>query len=223
MTAVPIAVDPIQVIVSGLFERPPGARALYVLAHGAGAGMRHPFLADIAAALAARGVATLRYQFPYMELARGRPDPPVVATATVRAAVARAHELAPDLPLFAGGKSFGGRMTSTAAADQPLEAVRGIAFLGFPLHQPKAPATSRADHLARVTVPMLFLQGTRDEMAEIGLIRRVALGLGSRATVVEIEEGNHSFAVPKRTGKTLPDVIRSLADSIAEWARALST
>ena len=223
MTAVPIAVDPIQVIVSGLFERPPGARALYVLAHGAGAGMRHPFLADIAAALAARGVATLRYQFPYMELARGRPDPPVVATATVRAAVARAHELAPDLPLFAGGKSFGGRMTSTAAADQPLEAVRGIAFLGFPLHQPKSPATSRADHLARVTVPMLFLQGTRDEMAEIGLIRRVALGLGSRATVVEIEEGNHSFAVPKRTGKTLPDVIRSLADSIAEWARALST
>jgi len=221
--AVPIPVDPVQVIVSGLFERPAGARSLYVLAHGAGAGMRHPFLTDIAAALGHLGVATLRYQFPYMELSRGRPDPPVVAAATVRAAVEKARELAPDLPLFAGGKSFGGRMTSTAAAESPLPDVRGLVFLGFPLHQPKTTAVTRAEHLARVTAPMLFLQGTRDEMAEIVLMRQVAADLGPRATVIEIADGNHSFAVPKRTGKTLPDIIRSLADSIAEWTRALST
>jgi uncharacterized protein len=217
MTVVPIAVDPIQVIVSGLFERPLGARALLVLGHGAGAGMRHPFMADIAAALAGRQVATLRYQFPYMELARGRPDPPVVATATVRAAVDKARELAADLPLYAGGKSFGGRMTSTAAALSPLAGVHGLAFLGFPLHQPKAPAIHRAEHLAGVTVPMLFLQGTRDEMAEIELVREVVASLGPRATIAEIAEGSHSFAVPKRTGLTQYDVIAWLADTIAGW------
>jgi hypothetical protein len=223
MHTVAIAVDPVQVIVSGIFDRPSDARGLYLLAHGAGAGMRHPFLADLSSALSAIGIATLRYQFPYMELARGRPDPPVVATATVRAAVEKARELAPDLTLVAGGKSFGGRMTSTAAAESPLTGVEGIVFLGFPLHQPRSPATARAEHLGRVTVPMLFLQGTRDEMAEIGLIRQVAAGLGSRASLVEVAEANHSFAVPKRTGKTSADLIRSLAASIRDFTSHLSS
>lgn len=220
MKEVEIAVDPVQVIVSGLFHRPHDAWALYLLAHGAGAGMRHVFMEDIATALGGLGVATLRYQFPYMELGRGRPDPPVVATATVQAAAARAAELAGDLPLFAGGKSFGGRMTSTAAADGLVSSLRGIAFLGFPLHPAKQPATKRAEHLERVTAPMLFLQGTKDELAEIGLIRQVVAQLGSKATLAEFAEANHAFAVPKRTGKTNRDIIGDLAMIMAKWMKA---
>jgi predicted alpha/beta-hydrolase family hydrolase len=173
--------------------------------------------------LADRGVATLRYQFPYMELGRGRPDPPLVATATVRSAVEKAGELAPGLPLFAGGKSFGGRMTSTAASESGLQPVAGLIFLGFPLHYPKVPAVTRADHLAAVPQPMLFLQGTKDEMADIGLLRQVVAGLGPRATLVEIAGGNHSFAVPKRAGKSPAEVIAALADSIAEWTARRGT
>lgn len=218
--AVEIAVDPVQVIVSGLWHRPDDAWAVYLMAHGAGAGMKHAFMEDVATALGRLGVATLRYQFPYMELGRGRPDPPVVATATVRAAATRAAELAADLPLFAGGKSFGGRMTSTAAAEGLIPAVRGIAFLGFPLHLAKQPATKRAEHLERVPVPMLFLQGTKDELAEIGLIRQVAAQLGGKATLAEYPEANHAFAVPKRTGKTHQDIIVDLAMTMAKWMRA---
>ncbi len=193
----------------------------YVLAHGAGAGMRHPFMADVAAALAAAGVTTLRYQFPFMEAGGHRPDSPAVAVATVRAAVDRARHLLPGLPLVAGGKSFGGRMTSTAAAESALEGVRGLVFLGFPLHPPKRPATTRGDHLDRVTVPMLFLQGTRDDLAEVGLIRSVGARLGGRATLHEIAEANHAFAVPKRTGRTAADVIAELAATTAEWIGTL--
>lgn len=193
--------------------------AACVLAHGAGAGMRHPFMAEVAAALAAAGVTTLRYQFPYMEAGTHRPDSPTVAVATVRAAVARARELLPGLPLVAGGKSFGGRMTSTAAAQAPLAGVTGLVFLGFPLHPPKRPAITRGDHLDRVTVPMLFLQGTRDDLADIGLIREVCGRLGTRAALHEVGEANHAFAVPKRTGRTHDDVIVELARVAAGWIR----
>jgi len=159
--------------VSGLLLRPDGARLIYVLAHGAGAGMRHPFLESIAQRLAQRSIATLRYQFPYMEQRARRPDPPAVAAATVRAAVIEAAGVAPGLPLVAGGKSFGGRMTSTAQAEAPLPGVRGLVFLGFPLHPPGRPGDSRAQHLAQVQLPVLFLQGTRDEFADLKLLRPV--------------------------------------------------
>src|SRR5213595_3344755 len=161
--------------VSGLLLRPKDARLLYVLAHGAGAGMRHPFLESISQRLAEQGIATLRYQFPYMERRSRRPDPPAVAAATVRAAVAEAARIAPDLPLVAGGKSFGGRMTSTAQAEEPLPGVRGLVFLGFPLHPPGRPDDKRAEHLAHVQVPMLFLQGDRDEFADLKLLEPVSL------------------------------------------------
>src|SRR5438067_13635970 len=167
--------------VSGLLMRPPGARWLYVLAHGAGAGMRHPFLEAIARALAERDVATLRYQFPYMERRASRPDPPAVAAAAVRAAVAEAARLAPGLPLVAGGKSFGGRMTSTAQAEEPLPGVRGLVFPGFPLHPPGRAGDQRAEHLARVQIPMLFLQGTRDDFADLKLLTPLVQRLGARA------------------------------------------
>src|SRR5213596_4195294 len=204
--------------VSGLLMRPPGARWLYVLAHGAGAGMRHPFLETIARALAERGVATLRYQFPYMERRASRPDPPAVAAATVRAAAAEAARLAPGLPLVAGGKSFGGRMTSTAQAEEPLPGVRGLVFLGFPLHPPGRPADARADHLAQVQIPMLFLQGTRDDFADLKLLRPLVQRLGARATLHLVEGGDHSFHVLKRSGRTDADVMGEIADAIAEWS-----
>jgi len=207
--------------VSSLLVRPEGARCGCVLAHGAGAGMRHPFLESMAGLLAARGVATLRYQFPYMEAKRGRTDPPAVAAATVRAAVERAAALLPGLPLVAGGKSFGGRMTSTAAAEAPLPGVVGIAFLGFPLHPPGKPGTSRAEHLARVTVPMLFLQGTRDEFAERSLLEPVVRGLGARATLHLVDGGNHSFGVPKSSGRTGAEVLDELAEALSLWAAGL--
>src|SRR5947207_1227643 len=204
--------------VSGLLLRPDGARLLYVLAHGAGAGMRHPFLEVVAQRLAERSIATLRYQFPYMEQRGRRPDPPAVAAATVRAAVMEAARVAPGLPLVAGGKSFGGRMTSTAQAQQPLPGVRGLVFFGFPLHPPGRPGDSRAEHLTSVDVPMLFLQGTRDEFAQLELLQQVVNGLGNRATLHLIEEGDHSFKVPKRTGKTEADVINELTETIQQWA-----
>ncbi len=196
--------------------------AAYVLAHGAGAGIRHSFMAEVATALAAAGVTTLRYQFPYMEAGTRRPDAPAVAVATVRAAVARARELLPDLPLVAGGKSFGGRMTSTAAAELALEGVGGLVFLGFPLHPPKRPAITRGDHLDRVTVPMLFLQGTRDDLADLGLIRTVCGRLGATATLHEVAEANHGFEVPKRTGQTHADIILALAQTAAAWIKGVA-
>ena len=208
--------------VSALLVRPPNATCLYVLAHGAGAGMRHPFLGRIAEALAERGVATLRYQFPYMERKARRPDPPAVATATVRAAVALAHRLAPELPLIAGGKSFGGRMTSTAQAEAPLPDVRGLAFLGFPLHPPGKPAVTRGEHLDAVRVPLLFLQGDRDEFAEPILLRQVLRKLGSRATLHLVHGGDHSFGVPKKSGRSADDVFAELAATIVDWAAGLT-
>ena len=202
--------------VSALLELPRGARALYVLAHGAGAGMRHPFMQAVAAGLAERGVATLRYQFPYIEAGGRRPDPPGVLEATVRAAVARAVAAAPGLPLVAGGKSLGGRMTSSAAAKAPLPGVRGLVFLGFPLHAPGRPGTERAAHLERVQIPMLFLQGTRDALADLSLVRGVAERL-PQATLHVVEGGDHSFAVLKRSGRTEAEVMAELADTIVAW------
>jgi hypothetical protein len=203
--------------VSGLLWLPDDATSLYVLAHGAGADMRHAFMEDIARALAGRGVATLRYQFPYTEEGRKAPDPAGRLMKTVRAAVEQAASLAPGLPLFAGGKSMGGRMTSQAQAQEALPAVRGLIFLGFPLHAPGRQGTERADHLTDADVPMLFLQGTRDKLAEIGRMRSVVEDLGERATLMVVEEGDHSFAVPKRTGRSREDVIADLADRAAAW------
>ncbi len=204
-----------------LMIRPPDAWVLYVLAHGAGAGMRHRFLEAIAAALAQRGVATLRYEFPYMEAGGGRPDPPGVLEASVRDAVSRAAEAAPDLPLIAGGKSLGGRMTSGAAASSPLPGVKGLVFLGFPLHPPGQPGTKRADHLDQVSLPMLFLQGTRDTFARPDLLLPVIQRLGARATLHSVEGGDHSFAVLKRSGRSADQVMDELVDAIVDWARAL--
>jgi predicted alpha/beta-hydrolase family hydrolase len=192
-----------------------------VLAHGAGAGMRHPFLERAAVAFGSHGVATYRYEFPYMRKGQHRPDPPAVAEATVREAVLAAAHAAPGLPLLAGGKSFGGRMTSQAQAKQPLPGVRGLVFLGFPLHPPGRPATARAEHLSAVQVPMLFLQGTRDEFAQLELLEPVVKQLGSRATLHLIADGDHSFKVPKRTGKSEVDVMNDLAEAIAQWATGL--
>ena len=203
--------------VSGLLVRPDDAQLLYVLAHGAGAGMRHAFLELLAHRLAERGVATLRYQFPYMERASRRPDTPAAAMAAVRAAVAEAARVAPGIPVVAGGKSFGGRMTSSAQADAPLPGVGGLAFLGFPLHPPGRPGTTRADHLERVMVPMLFLQGTRDEFASLDLLRPVVQRLGARATLHLIEGGDHSFKVAKRSGTTDADVMQTLVEAIVSW------
>jgi hypothetical protein len=195
--------------VNHLLVAPPDARALLVLAHGAGAGMRHSFLEKIAQALGARGVATFRYEFVYMEKHAGRPDPPAVAEARVR--------VAPGLPLFAGGKSFGGRMTSQAQANEPLPGVRGLVFLGFPLHPPGRPGTARAVHLSKVRVPMLFLQGTRDDFAGLDLLRPLVEDLGPGATLHVVEGGDHSFKVLKRGGRTETDVLGELADTIASW------
>lgn len=206
--------------VSALLERPRDEWLLYVLAHGAGAGMRHRFLESMAGALADRGVATLRYQFPYMETGSRRPDSPVIAEATVQAAVRQALGLSPSVPVVAGGKSFGGRMTSGAAA-RSLPGAQGLAFLGFPLHPPGRPSTSRADHLDNVEVPMLFLQGTRDQFAQLDLITGVCARLGSRATLHLIEGADHSFGVPKRSGRSASSVLDELADTLVRWARSL--
>jgi predicted alpha/beta-hydrolase family hydrolase len=219
MTAIPVS-DRIGTV-SSILVRPPEAWALYVLAHGAGAGMRHRFMEEVATALAGKGIATLRYQFPYVEAGGRRPDPPAVLEATVRAAVAAARETAPDLRLIAGGKSMGGRMTSNAMARAPLQGVSGLVFLGFPLHPPKQPAVTRAEHLDRVESPMLFLQGTRDDLADLELITAVCGKLGPRATLHVVPGADHSFAVLKRSGRTGEEVLEELVTSIADWARAL--
>ena len=210
--------------VSALWMRPEQANLLLVLAHGAGAGMNHPFLENLATQLAAAGVATLRYQFPYMEERRRVPDAPAVLTGVVRAAVIKAGELSPDLPVFAGGKSMGGRMTSQAAAGgtPEFEKVKGLVFFGFPLHPPGRPGTKRAEHLTQVAQPMLFLQGTRDQFAEPQLLRPICVSLGSRATLREIETADHSFHVLKSSGKTDAEVLRELAQSVSTWAEGIS-
>jgi predicted alpha/beta-hydrolase family hydrolase len=213
---VAIAVDG-AIHVSGLLIAPPRARACYVLAHGAGAGMTHPFMTAVAAELGERGIATLRYQFPYMEQGSKRPDPPKLAHATVRAAVAEAARLLPKLPLFAGGKSFGGRMTSQAQAAAPLMGVRGLIFLGFPLHPAGKPSQERAKHLAEVRVPMLFLQGTRDALAMLDQLEPVCATLGRRATLTLFQDADHSFHVPARSGRKDAQVRGEMLDALAAW------
>ena len=203
--------------VSGLLLRPSNAEAIYLFAHGAGAGMTHNAMESNARGLAERGIATLRYQFPYMEKGSKRPDPPKIAHAAVRAAAAKVRELAPDLPLFAGGRSFGGRMTSQAQAIEPLAHVRGLAFLGFPLHPGGKPAFDRADHLAHIEMPMLFVSGDRDALAELDLLKGVVAGLGSRATLHLIEHADHSFKVAAKSGRTAVEAEHEALDALAKW------
>jgi uncharacterized protein len=203
--------------VSGLLQAPSRARACYVLAHGAGAGMAHPFMAAVAAGLGERDIATLRYQFPYMERGGKRPDPPQLAHATVRAAVAEASRLLPELPLIAGGKSFGGRMTSQAQAAAPLQGVCGLAFLGFPLHPAGRPSQDRGKHLFDVRIPMLFLQGTRDTLAMQGELEPLCAALGARATLKLFQDADHSFHVPARSGRTDSQVRNDMRDVLAVW------
>ncbi|UPJ58313.1 alpha/beta family hydrolase [Bradyrhizobium sp. 192] len=203
--------------VSALLQLPANARACYVLAHGAGADMRHAFMEKAAVGLAERGIATLRFNFPYMEKKQGRPDRPAVAHAAVRAAVAEAARLCPGLKLVAGGKSFGGRMTSQAQAKEPLPDVKGLAFLGFPLHADKKPSSERAEHLAGIAIPMLFLQGTRDGLADLGYLKPVVQKLGAKATLHEIEGGDHSFAVLKKSGRSNEEALTEVLDTLAAW------
>jgi uncharacterized protein len=203
--------------VSGLLQAPREARACYVLAHGAGAGMEHPFMAATAKGLAERGIATLRYQFPYIERGSKRPDGPKVAEATVRAAVAEASRLVSGLALVAGGKSFGGRMTSQAQAASPLPGVGGLIFLGFPLHPAGRPSDELGQHLFRVQVPMLFLQGARDAFADSQLLQLLTNQLGSRATLKLFQDADHSFHVPARTGRSDSEVKAEMLDALAEW------
>ena len=208
--------------VSALLIRPSDAKALYVFAHGAGVGMTHRSMVSNSEGLAARGIATLRYQFPFMEKGTGRPDPPRIAHAAVRAATAEAMRLAPDLPLFAGGRSFGGRMTSQAQAESPLQAVRGLAFLGFPLHPAGKPGIERAEHLARVQIPMLFVSGNRDALAELDLLAPVVADLGDRATLHVVLDADHSLKVPAKSGRTPADAEAEALDTIADWMTWLS-
>lgn len=207
---------------SALLIAPPTPSFVYVLAHGAGAGMRHPFMASICNRLAERGAATLRYQFPYMEAGKGRVDGPAVAEATVRAAVGAASALVSGVPIIAGGKSFGGRMTSQAQAAEPIPGVRGLAFLGFPLHPPNNPGTSRAEHLQNVHVPMLFLQGTRDQFARLDLLEPLVTSLGEGARLVLTKDGDHSFNVRRASGQTNAHVLDALADSLLVWGKHVS-
>src|ERR1700754_433626 len=204
--------------VSALLMRPKDARACYVFAHGAGAGMRHASMEAIATGLAERGIATLRYQFPYMEKGSKRPDPPALAHATVRAAVAEAAKVCAGLPLIAGGKSFGGRMTSQAQSKAPLDGVKGIAFFGFPLHPAGKPSSDRAEHLAEVKIPMLFLQDTRDSLAELSLLKPVVKGLGIRATLHLADGADHSFHVLKSSGRNDREVLAEILNAFAVWA-----
>jgi hypothetical protein len=203
--------------VSGLLQVPGEARVCYVLAHGAGAGMSHPFMAAVASGLAQRGIATLRYQFPYMEADSKRPDTPNLAQATVRAAVIEASRFVPGLATVAGGKSFGGRMTSQAQAELPLPGIRGLVFLGFPLHSPGQPSDERANHLFEVKIPMLFLQGTRDSPADTQLLQALAKKLGTRAALKLFQDADHSFHMPARSGRKDADVRVELLDALAGW------
>lgn len=203
--------------VSAILCRPSGARATLVLAHGAGAGMQHPFMEAVAQGLAKRDIASLRFQFPYMQKNQKRPDPPLVAQATVRAAVSDANRRLPGLPLFAGGKSFGGRMTSQAQAAAPLNGIGGLVFFGFPLHPAGKPSVKRAQHLSQVLVPMLFLQGSRDALADLDLMKGVSARLGNRSTLEAFEDADHSFHVRKSSGSSDEMVISGLVDSAATW------
>jgi uncharacterized protein len=207
--------------VSALLDSPLRPRACYVFAHGAGAGMTHSFMATVAAGLAERGIATLRYQFPYMEKGSKRPDPPPVAHAAVRAAVAEAARRCPGLPLIAGGKSFGGRMTSQAQASAPLAGVHGLAFFGFPLHPAGKPSDDRAKHLSDIKIPLLFLQGTRDSLAELKLLEPLVKRLGRWATLHRVEGADHSFHVPVRSGRNDVEVMREILDAFAGWVGAI--
>jgi hypothetical protein len=207
--------------VSALLTVPPKADACFVFAHGAGAGMAHPFMAAVAAGIGERGIATLRYQFPYMEKGSKRPDAPVTAHAAVRAAVASAAQACPGLPLIAGGKSFGARMTSQTQAKAPLAGVVGLAFFGFPLHPAGAPSSDRAEHLADVQIPMLFLQGTNDKLAELDLLKPVVKRIGARATLHLLDGADHSFHVPKRSGRSDGEVMAEALDALANWFSAL--
>ena len=208
--------------VSGLLLRPNDAKALYLFAHGAGAGTTHKAMESNAQGLAERGIATLRYQFPYMEKGSRRPDPPRIAHAAVRAAAAEAARLVPELPLFAGGRSFGGRMTSQAQAETPLPGVRGLAFLGFPLHPAGKPGIERAEHLSRVQVPMLFVSGERDALAELGLLRPVVADLGERATLHLVANADHSFKVAAKSGRTAAEAEAEALDAVASWMLGLA-
>jgi uncharacterized protein len=208
--------------VSALLTSPAKARACYVFAHGAGAGMTHPFMEVFAAGLGERGIASLRYQFPYMEKGSRRPDPPAVAHAAVRAAAAEAGRVCPGLPLIAGGKSFGGRMTSQAQASAPLSGVQGLAFVGFPLHPAGKPSSDRARHLAQVKVPMLFLQGTRDTLAELTLLEPVVAGLGPLASLHIVKEADHSFHVLARSGRNDREVMTEILDAFASWTETIA-
>src|SRR3954468_12828485 len=208
--------------VSAILIQPDTARACYVLAHGAGANMRHSFMDQVAAGLADRGVATFRFNFPYMEKSQGRPDRPAVAHAAIRAAVEEAARLCPGLKLVAGGKSFGGRMTSQAQSKAPLPSVKGLAFLGFPLHADNKPSTERAEHLAQVDIPMLFLQGTRDKLADLGHLKPVIDALGPKATLHEVEGGDHSFAVLRKSGRTNDEALAEVLDTLTAWIDELA-
>ena len=203
--------------VSGLLHIPRQPLACLVLAHGAGAGMTHPFLSALSTGLAERRIATLRYQFPYMERGSKRPDPPKIAQATVRATIVLARRLVAPLPLFAGGKSFGGRMTSQAEAESPLPGIRGLVFLGFPLHPPGRPSDERGRHLLDVRVPMLFLQGTRDDFASPPLLRTLIGRLGPRATLELIADADHSFRVPARTRRGSEEVFTGMLEKLVAW------
>lgn len=214
--AVTITVDDAR-RVSGLLLKPPGARLCYVLAHGAGAGMTHPFMTGIAEGLAGRGIATLRYQFWYMEQGSSRPDAPRLAQATVRGAVVEASRLVPKLALFAGGKSFGGRMTSQAQAESPLPGVRGLAFLGFPLHPAGRPSDERGGHLFDVRIPLLFMQGTRDELAKLQLLQPLVDRLGAHTTLRLFQNADHSFRTPARKGQKGSQVMDEVVDALANW------
>jgi predicted alpha/beta-hydrolase family hydrolase len=215
-----VAVDA-DTSVSALLDQPDAATAGFVFAHGAGAGMTHPFMARATAALVARGVATLRYQFPYMERGSKRPDAPKLAQATVRAAVAEAQRALPRLPLVAGGKSFGGRMTSQAQASAALPGVSGLLFFGFPLHPAGKPSIERAQHLAAVRIPMLFVQGTRDEMADVSLIESTVSALGRIATLHWVHDGDHSLRVPARSGRDADQVLDGVFDAVTRWIEGL--
>lgn len=223
------AVTPLRIplpsgtIVSAMLRRPAQPGGCVVLAHGAGAGMNHPFMADLAAALGERDIATLRFQFPFMEQGSKRPDSPAVAHEAVRAAVAEAATHLPGVPLFAGGKSFGARMSSQAQAGKPIDLVRGLIFVGFPLHPAGKPATDRAAHLAKVTVPMLFLQGTRDTLADLALIRQTTDSLGALADLHVVDGADHSFHVLARSGRNDAEVMEDLADTTVRWIRKVAS